>query len=73
MTGRRSVPDVVAQPVAIAKIAHEPIQLLWTRDDDIRHDHYRPASLVALRAGLDDTGKPIAWWQRIVVHRCSGT
>lgn len=64
--GRRSVPDVVAQAVAIAKLAREPIQLLWTRDDDIRHDHYRPASFVTLRAGLDSAGKPVAWVHRIV-------
>jgi isoquinoline 1-oxidoreductase beta subunit len=64
--GRRSVPDVAAQAVAIAKLAREPVQLLWTRDDDIRHDHYRPASFVSLRAGLDGTGKPIAWAHRIV-------
>lgn len=64
--GRRSVPDVVAQAVAIAKAAGEPIQLLWTRDDDIRHDRYRPASHVVLRAALDTAGNPVAWWQRIV-------
>jgi isoquinoline 1-oxidoreductase subunit beta len=64
--GRRSVPDVVAQAVAIARAAREPIQLLWTRDDDIRHDRYRPASLVVLRAALGGGGKPIVWSQRIV-------
>ena len=64
--GRRSVPDVVAQAVAIAKTSGEPIQLLWTRDDDIRHDHYRPASLVVLRAALDNAGKPVAWSQCII-------
>jgi isoquinoline 1-oxidoreductase beta subunit len=64
--GRRSVPDVVAQAVAIAKAARQPIQLLWTREDDIRHDRYRPASLVILRAALDTAGHPLAWSQRIV-------
>lgn len=64
--GRRSIPDIVGQAVAIAKLAGEPIQLLWTRDDDIRHDHYRPASLVRLRGGLNSGGEPIAWFQRIV-------
>jgi CO/xanthine dehydrogenase Mo-binding subunit len=64
--GRRSVPDVAAQAVEIAKIAKEPIQLQWTRDDDIRHDHYRPASLVVLRGALDAAGRPSAWFQRVV-------
>jgi len=64
--GRRSLPDVVAQAVAIAKATREPIQLLWTRDDDIRHDHYRPASLVVMRGALDKAGQPTAWSQCIV-------
>ncbi len=64
--GGRSPPTVVTQAVAIAKAAREPIQLLWTRDDDMRHDHYRPASLVVLKAALDGNGDPTAWSQRIV-------
>lgn len=64
--GRRSVPDVVAQAVEIAKIAKAPVQLLWTRDEDLRHDRFRPASLAVLRGALDRAGHPIAWFQRIV-------
>ena len=64
--GRRSVPDVVAQAVEIARRVREPVQLLWTRDEDMRHDRYRPASLAVLRAGLDPKGQPLAWFHRVV-------
>ena len=64
--GRRSVPDVVAQAVEVAKTAKEPVQLLWTRDEDLRHDRFRPASLAVLRGGLDAAGRPTAWFHRIV-------
>ena len=64
--GRRAVPDVVSQAVEIAKAVGKPIQLLWTREEDIRHDRFRPASLVRLKGGLDGRGRPTAWFQRIV-------
>jgi isoquinoline 1-oxidoreductase beta subunit len=63
--GRRSVPDVVAQAVEIAKICGQPIHLLWTRAEDIRHDRYRPASFTKFRGGLDGDGQLIAWFQRV--------
>jgi isoquinoline 1-oxidoreductase beta subunit len=47
---RRSVPDVVAQAVRIAKVIGTPIQLIWSRADDMQHDRHRPTSLTILRA-----------------------
>ena len=64
--GRRLDPDFVDEAVRIAKVVGHPVQVLWTRDDDMRHDHYRPASHTRLRAGLDKRGAPLAWFQRIV-------
>ena len=64
--GRRLDPDFVDEAVRIAKVVGRPVQVLWTRDDDMRHDHYRPASHTRLRAGLDKRGAPLAWFQRIV-------
>ena len=42
------------------------MQLLWTRSEDLRHDHYRPGSLSLLRGGLAGDGRPVAWEHRIV-------
>jgi isoquinoline 1-oxidoreductase beta subunit len=63
--GRRSVPDYVVQAVAIAKRIRAPVQLVWTRADDIRHDRYRPANAVSLRAALDASNVPVALFVRI--------
>lgn len=59
--GRRLVSDFVMEAVEIAKRVGDPIQLVWSRDDDTRHDYYRPASHHALRAVLDASGKPVYW------------
>jgi isoquinoline 1-oxidoreductase beta subunit len=64
--GRRLDSDFVDEAVRIAKVVGSPIQVLWTRDDDMRHDHYRPANYTRLRAGLQKGGVPVAWFQRIV-------
>jgi isoquinoline 1-oxidoreductase beta subunit len=64
--GRRLDQDFVEEVVQIAKAVGRPVQVLWTRDDDMRHDHYRPANYTHLRAGLDKRGSPVAWFQRIV-------
>jgi isoquinoline 1-oxidoreductase beta subunit len=64
--GRRLEIDGIAQAVAISKQAGVPVKLMWTREQDIRHDLYRPFYYDRLWAGLDGSGKPIAWHHRIV-------
>jgi isoquinoline 1-oxidoreductase subunit beta len=64
--GRRSAPDIVTQAVAIAKAVKQPVQLIWSRAEDLQHDDYRPASFTRMRGGLDARGRPIAWFQRVV-------
>ena len=65
--GRRAEQDYVVQAVTIAKaLAGRPVKLVWSREQDTQHDMYRPAVIAKLRAGLDQAGKPVAWWNRIV-------
>ncbi|MCV6624555.1 MAG: molybdopterin-dependent oxidoreductase [Cellvibrionaceae bacterium] len=59
--GRRSNQDYVAEAVAIAKASGEPVQLLFSREDDIQNDYYRPASAARYRAVLDSQGRIQAW------------
>jgi isoquinoline 1-oxidoreductase beta subunit len=63
--GRRLETDFVGEAVRLAQALGRPVRVLWTRADDLRHDFYRPASLVQLRGALDARGAPSAWEQRI--------
>jgi isoquinoline 1-oxidoreductase beta subunit len=62
--GRKLQQDCVADAVGIAKRARAPVQLVYTRADEMQHDFYRPASCTLLRAAML-SGKPVAWFQRI--------
>ena len=64
--GRRLEIDGVAQAVAIAKEAGVPVRLMWMREQDIKHELYRPFYYDRMSAGLDANGKPVAWFHRIV-------
>ena len=64
--GRKSPQDFTRQAVAIAmQIPGKPIKLMWSREEDMQHDLYRPASLVRMRATVDATGKPHALHVRV--------
>lgn len=64
--GRRLEFDMVTQAVKIGKQVSTPVKVLWTREEDIQHDMYRPYYYDKISAGLDANGKPLAWQHRIV-------
>ncbi|WP_247295289.1 xanthine dehydrogenase family protein molybdopterin-binding subunit [Bradyrhizobium sp. 87] len=63
--GRRLEADGTILAVKIAKHVDGPVKVLWSREEDIQHDMYRPYYLDRLSAGLDAAGKPVAWMHRI--------
>ena len=70
--GRRGRPDFVGEAVEISKAAGVPVKLQWTRDDDMQHDFYRPASYTKFSAALDAEGNPTVWNARIVCPSFGG-
>lgn len=59
--GRRLKQDFVSQAVQIAQRYKQPVQLVWTREEDIQHDFYHPLTLHRMRGAIDESGLPIAW------------
>jgi isoquinoline 1-oxidoreductase beta subunit len=69
--GRRLQQDFVIEAVHLSKAVGAPVQVLWTREDDMQHDFYRPANCTQLRAALDARGLPRGWFQRIAGPRAA--
>jgi len=63
--GRRLEVDNVIQAVAFAKLAKGPLKIIWTREEDIQHDMYRPYYVDRMSARIDDKGMPVAWFHRV--------
>src|ERR1700730_8861732 len=66
--GRRLEIDGVKRAVEIAKHVDGPVKVIWTREEDIQHDMYRPSFFDRISAGLDEKGMPVAW-----THRFAGS
>ena len=64
--GRRVETDYVEQAVLIGKHVDGPVKVVWTREEDVRHDFYRPSYRDLIRARVDGDGRPVAWTHRIV-------
>ena len=58
--GRRLEYDFIVQAALIAKQAKQPVKVVWSREEDIQHDMYRPYYYDRLSAGLDEQGMPVA-------------
>jgi isoquinoline 1-oxidoreductase beta subunit len=64
--GRRAEQDFLTEAVEISQAVGAPVKVVWSREDDMRHDFYRPATYNVLRAGLDAEGRLLAWTHHIV-------
>ncbi len=64
--GRRYEVDFVKDAIEIAKALNRPVKLMWSREEDFRHDYFRPANCAHIRAGLDDNGLITAWKHKVV-------
>jgi len=62
--GRRLIQDYAVEAALISRDAGAPVQVVWSREDDIRHDFYRPAACHVLQAGLDAQGQLLSWRHR---------
>ncbi|HYM31484.1 MAG TPA: xanthine dehydrogenase family protein molybdopterin-binding subunit [Candidatus Cybelea sp.] len=63
--GRRAEFDTIGPAVRVSKAVGKPVQLLWSREEDMRHDFYRPGAVGRLEAGIGADGMPVAWRHRI--------
>jgi len=63
--GRRLEVDFVRRAVRIAMQVSGPVKVVWTREEDIQHDMYRPYYYDRIAAGLNERGRPVAWTHRV--------
>jgi isoquinoline 1-oxidoreductase beta subunit len=59
--GRRLLADYAAEAIFISKETGRPVQVVWTREDDLMNDYYRPAGMYRLRGALDEQGRLTGW------------
>ena len=59
--GRRAFPDYALQAARLAAEVPYPVKLIWSREEDMRHDHYRQAGISRFRAAMNASGRPTAW------------
>lgn len=63
--GRRFYADFAAEAIYLSRAVGAPVQVVWSRDDDVQHGFYRPAGYHVLRAGLDANGRLTSWEHRL--------
>src|SRR4029077_14942714 len=70
--GSRGGGAYISEAVGISKAIAAPVKLTYTRDDDLQHDRYRPASYARFTAGVDAQGWPIAFTSRVACSSFAG-
>ena len=70
--GRRLNIDYGVEAALLSKAVGAPVKTVWTREDDLQFDYYRPISLHRMRAGIDANGKIVAWMHHIVAPTTDG-
>ena len=63
--GRRLEGDMIVRALQVASKVASPVKLIWSREEDMQHDMYRPFYHDTIEAGLDKAGKPVAWTHKI--------
>jgi isoquinoline 1-oxidoreductase subunit beta len=63
--GRRFYADYAAEAIYLSEAAKRPVQVIWSREDDLRHGFFRPAGYHILRGGIDRAGRVTAWEHRL--------
>ncbi|MGA7810816.1 molybdopterin cofactor-binding domain-containing protein [Bradyrhizobium sp.] len=71
--GRKSKCDYALEAALLSKALNAPVKLQWTREDDVRHDFLHTVSVERIEAGLDKTGKVVAWRHRSVAPSIAST
>jgi isoquinoline 1-oxidoreductase beta subunit len=65
--GRKSKPDYVVEAVIISKAINAPVQIVWTREDDIKHDYFHTVCAQYMKASLDTDGNVTGWLHRFAL------
>ena len=71
--GRKSKPDYIVEAVIVSKAINAPVQVVWTREDDIKHSYYHTTSAQYLKASLDKNGKVTGWLHRFALPSITST
>jgi isoquinoline 1-oxidoreductase beta subunit len=70
--GRRARTDVLEDAVRLSKLAGAPVKVMWTREDDMQHDFYRPFGIHRMQGAIGTDGWPVAWMHRVVTQAALG-